>query len=360
MTKAGVDMIKLIDKLAKDKILSKQEYIRLLSQINETQREYLHKRAREVALQHFSNKIYSRGLIEISNYCKADCFYCGIRRGNKNVERYRLTKDEILSCCSVGYDLGFRTFVMQSGEDPYFTDDVLTDIISTMREKYPDCAITLSVGERTRASYEKLYSAGANRFLLRHETYDWEHYLRLHPPEQTAKNRQECLANLKDIGFQTGTGIMVGSPYQTNENIADDFLFIAELKPEMVGIGPFIPHNDTPFRDKEPGDVIKTLIILSIVRLMLPNALLPSTTALGTINSNGREMGILAGANVVMPNLSPLKDRAKYSLYNNKIGTGDEAAEGRAGLRKRISDIGYELVDDRGDFRGIERGFKNV
>lgn len=343
-------MIKLIDKLGKYRILSKQEYIKLLSDINEAEREYLHKKAREVAKIHFASKIYSRGLIEISNYCKADCFYCGIRKGNKNVERYRLTKDEILSCCEIGYDLGFRTFVMQSGEDPYFTDDILIDIISNIREKYPECAITLSIGERSKESYQKLYDAGANRFLLRHETYDSEHYSKLHPPVQTAQNRQACLKSLKDIGFQTGTGIMVGSPYQTNENIAEDFLFIGKLKPEMVGIGPFIPHTDTPFRDKEAGDVIKTLIILSIVRLMLPNALLPSTTALGTINSNGREMGILAGANVVMPNLSPLKDRKKYSLYNNKIGTGDEAAEGRAGLKKRISDIGYELVDDRGDF----------
>jgi biotin synthase len=295
-----------------------------------------------------------RGLIEFTNYCKNDCLYCGLRSGNKNAERYRLTKQQILECCNNGHALGFRTFVLQGGEDPYYTDEILVEIVSEIRTSYTDCAITLSIGERSFESYELLFNAGADRYLLRHETANDEHYKTLHPDKMSPTNRKKCLYDLKKIGYQTGCGFMVGTPNQTLDHIVDDLLFIKELKPQMVGIGPFLPHSDTPYKNEKPGDLRLTLNILAILRLMQPNLLLPATTALGTLDPRGRELGILAGANVVMPNLSPVDVRGKYLLYDNKICTGDEAAECVSCMRMRIKSIGYEMVVSRGDCREEE------
>lgn len=346
-------MNKLIDKLEKNRTLTKEEFVTLIKNISPENSEYLFDKARKTARKFFGSSIYMRGLIEFTNYCKNDCFYCGIRASNRNAQRYRLTNDEILSCCEQGYNLGFRTYVLQGGEDPYFTDDRITDIVSSIHKQYPECAITLSIGEKPRDSYQRFFDAGANRFLLRHETADYDHYAKLHPENLSAQNRQRCLRDLKEIGYQTGTGFMVGSPYQTPENLADDLLFIRDLSPEMVGIGPFIPHCDTPFKDEKQGGTDMCLYLIGILRLMLPNGLLPATTALGTSDPKGREKGILAGANVVMPNLSPVVYRKKYSLYDNKICTGEEAAECNLCLRRRMQSIGYEIVTDRGDFKPI-------
>lgn len=338
-----------IDKLERKQTLPRGDWITLIENFTPKDADYLFERARAVRQQYYGNAVFIRGLIEFTNYCKNDCYYCGIRRSNKNAQRYRLTKDKILNCCRQGYRLGFRTFVLQGGEDGHFTDTVLVDIVSAIRQEFPDCAITLSIGERSRKSYEALYNAGANRYLLRHETYDRAHYASLHPPELSAAHRQKCLWDLKEIGYQTGTGFMVGSPAQTVENLADDMLFLKELNPHMVGIGPFIPHHDTPFANKAAGTLELTLFLLGAIRLMLPNVLLPATTALGTIAPNGRELGILAGANVVMPNLSPTDVRESYLLYDNKICTGDEAAESVEHLRESMKKIGYEVVVSRGD-----------
>lgn len=312
--------------------------------------DLLFQTARKVAREVFGNRIYKRGLIEISSYCKNDCYYCGIRRSNQKAERYRLTKEQILSCCETGYALGFRTFVLQGGEDPYYNDDRMVGIVSEIREKYQDCAITLSLGEHSYESYKRLYDAGANRYLLRHESADPEHYRKLHPAEMSLENRKECLWNLKDIGYQVGTGFMVGAPGQTEETLQEDIAFIRKLQPHMIGIGPYVSHKDTPFAGEKNGTLEQTLELLAIFRIMFPHALIPATTSLGTIHPKGREMGILAGANVVMPNLSPVDVRKKYLLYDNKICTGEEAAECRQCLEKRMESIGYQLVEDRGDY----------
>ena len=342
-------MKNLIDKLEKNQILSKEEFVRLLAISEKDDIDYLTERAKSVRDDIYGKKVFIRGLIEISNYCKNDCYYCGIRRSNKNAQRYRLSKEQILSCCENGYELGFRTFVMQGGEDAFFKDEVVCDIVSSIKERYPDCAVTLSLGERSTESYRKMKEAGADRYLLRHETFDNTHYNKLHPVELDPENRKRCLRDLKALGYQTGTGIMVGSPYQTLENIAEDLLFIKELNPEMIGIGPFIPHKDTPFKDFESGTMEMTLRLISILRLLCPKALIPATTALGTISPQGREKGILAGANVIMPNLSPKEDRKKYMLYNDKLSDGEEAAEGLNKLKESMRKIGYEIVEDRGD-----------
>lgn len=342
-------MKKIIDKLYDKQTLSRDEFIYLINNRNEETDEYLFKLARKRREQYYGKDVYIRGLIEFTNYCKNDCFYCGIRCSNKNADRYRLSKEDILLCAKEGYKLGFRTIVLQGGEDPYFTDEIMIDIISSLRKSYPDCAITLSIGEKSYDSYKKYYDAGANRFLLRHETADREHYGKLHPKNLSLENRKKCLYDLKDIGYQVGTGFMVGSPYQSAENLADDLLFIKDLDPEMVGIGPFIAHKDTPFKDKKNGSFELTLFLLGIIRLMIPTVLLPSTTSLATIDKMGREKGILAGANVVMPNLSPMNVRKKYMLYDGKANTGDEAAESLNHLKESMKKIGYEVVVDRGD-----------
>lgn len=347
----------IIDKIKKYHIAEHSEYVQLLSTVTEDEAEYLQKSAQTVSQKVFGNKIYIRGLIEISGICKNDCLYCGLRCSNKNAVRYRLSKQQILECCKNGYELGFHTFVLQGGEDAFFDDDIMCDIVSTIKHNFSDCAVTLSLGERSEESYKMLYNAGADRYLLRHETANAEHYSKLHPSNMTLKNRINCLKNLKEIGFQTGAGFMVGSPYQTYDTLADDLIFIHSLQPHMCGIGPFIHHKDTPFADEPNGSVRLCLVLLSVIRLMNPQILLPATTALGTADSMGREKGILHGANVVMPNLSPPEHRKDYLLYDNKICTGDEAAESVKSLSNKMKAIGYEIVTDRGDYKSADLSY---
>ncbi len=347
------ELYELADRLERDRILTKEEFTALIENRSDKLAEYVFEKARRIRHRIYGKDVYIRGLIEFTNYCGNDCLYCGIRRSNKNADRYRLTKEDILECCETGHSLGFRTFVLQGGEDGFYTDDMLVDIIKAVKKIYPDCALTLSIGEKSRESYEKYFDAGADRYLLRHETADGCHYSKLHPTSLSLENRKRCLYDLKEIGYQTGSGFMVGSPFQTAECLAEDMIFLHELQPHMVGIGPFIPHHDTPFADEKQGTLELTLFMLGLLRLMLPNVLLPATTALGTIDPNGREMGILAGANVVMPNLSPKGVRKKYLLYDNKICTGDEAAECRQCLERRMNKIGYRIAVSRGDFKSI-------
>ena len=342
-------LFSLIEKLKEKSQLNLEEYQALVEGYTSEVAEYAASEAVKVRQQIYGKKVYIRGLIEISNICKNDCFYCGIRKSNTSCDRYRLSKEEILECCEEGYELGFRTFVMQGGEDGYFRDNILCDIVSQIRQKFPDCAITLSMGERTKESYRKLYEAGANRYLLRHETAEKEHYEKLHPTQMSFENRIRCLEDLKEIGYQVGCGFMIGSPYQKAEFMAKDLKFIEQFRPDMCGIGPFIPHKDTFFKEEKAGSVEMTCYLLSLIRLIHPSILLPATTALGTLDEEGREKGILSGANVVMPNLSPLSVRKKYELYNNKISTGEESAQGLEELKKRMKAISYEVVCERGD-----------
>jgi len=321
--------------------------------LDDTSDDKLRVIADAIRRKYYDNRVFVRGLIEISNICKNDCYYCGIRKSNKNISRYRLDEKDIYSCCETGYNLGFRTFVLQGGEDLYFNDIMLCRIVSNIKDRYPVCAVTLSMGERSYESYKALKSAGADRYLLRHETADNQHYRKLHPEDMSLENRKRCLYNLKSLGYQTGAGFMIGSPYQTADNIVSDLLFMRDLEPEMIGIGVFIPHHDTPFRNFPPGSIELNLRLISIIRIMFPQALLPATTALGTIAPDGRERGILAGANVVMPNLSPVKFRRSYELYDNKICTGEESAQCIECLKKRVESIGFTLDMSRGDY--IER-----
>ncbi len=344
-------MRELLDKLNKNKNLNLSEYQRLIDGFNPDTAEYAKVLAKEANV--YGNTVFIRGLIEISNICKNDCLYCGIRASNKKCERFRLTKDDIMSCCKKGYSLGFRTFVMQGGEDGYFSDDVVCDIVRDIKATYPDCAVTLSLGERTYDSYKKLRDAGADRYLLRHETADKEHYEKLHPKSMSFDNRMKCLYELKTLGFQVGCGFMVGSPHQTSKTLAKDLKFIEEFKPQMCGIGPYLPHRDTPFKNERAGDTELTLYLLSIIRIMHPNILLPATTALGTASADGRERGILAGANVIMPNLSPDTTRDKYELYNNKLSTGAEGANGIDLLKQKMNKIGYTIEITRGDYKNV-------
>ncbi len=346
-------MTGLIEKLYQTGNLSDEELIEVIAMNDDEASALLRKYADEVRQRVYGKKVFLRGLIEISSFCKNNCLYCGIRCGNKNAQRYRLDREDIMSCCENGYELGFRTFVLQGGEDPFFTDDFLVPVISGIREKYPDCAITLSLGERSRESYKKLKNAGADRYLLRHETASPELYSRLHPSGMSLSNRLECLYNLRDLGYQVGAGFMVGAPFQTLCNIVEDLRFLQELKPHMIGIGPFIPHHDTPFSMADGGSLQLTLRLLGIIRLMFPEVLLPATTALGTIAPDGRERGLQTGCNVVMPNLSPVMVRKKYDLYDNKISSGEEAAECRDSLEKKIISAGYFVSDERGDHISI-------
>ena len=343
------EILSLIDRLAKDRSLDIGEYKALIENRTPEAAEYLASLAVKKRKAVYGNKVFIRGLIEVSNICKNDCLYCGIRRSNSACDRYRISEEEILSCCREGYALGFRTFVLQGGEDGYFTDTVICGIVERIKQSFPDCAVTLSMGERSRESYEKLKKAGADRYLLRHETADAEHYAKLHPASMSFSERMRCLDDIKALGYQVGCGFMVGSPYQTAETVAKDLKFIESFKPDMCGIGPFIPQSDTPFGKMSAGTLELTCYLLSVIRLIKPNILLPSTTALGTIHKSGREMGILAGANVVMPNLSPASVRKKYALYDNKATDGSESAQCKAELAARMSSIGYEVVTDRGD-----------
>ena len=340
----------LTEKLIRDHTLAREEYARLLEASGDPEvRSRLSREAVRLRKQYYGDKVFTRGLIEFTNYCKNNCYYCGIRCQNPHAKRYRLSREEILDCCENGYGLGFRTFVLQGGEDPFFTDERMTEIIREIKTRYPDCALTLSIGERSFESYRRFREAGADRYLLRHETADEAHYRKLHPENLTLANRKRCLRDLKALGYQVGAGFMVGSPGQTSAELAEDLCFLEELQPEMVGIGPFIPHHETPFAEAEAGSVDLTLFLLSVIRILLPKVLLPATTALGTLDPQGREKGLLAGANVVMPNLSPVKNRKQYDLYDNKICTGEEAAECRECLAHRVESVGYRLVTERGD-----------
>ena len=343
----------LIEEIRTRQNITKDQLVHLLTTEDEALLTRLKITARAVADSVYGNQIFIRGLIEFTNYCKNDCYYCGIRRSNTRSDRYRLTEDQILSCCQNGYELGFRTFVLQGGEDGYYTDERIIHLIRMIKEQYPDCAITLSIGEKSKESYQAYFDAGADRYLLRHETYNHDHYRQLHLSNLSPVHRQQCLRNLKDIGYQVGCGFMVGSPYQTPEHLAEDMLFMKELNPHMIGIGPFIPHHDTPFAGEAAGTLELTLYMLGLIRLMIPKVLLPATTALGTIHPKGRELGILAGANVVMPNLSPTEVRKDYLLYDNKICTGDESAQCRHCLEMRMKSVGYQVVTDRGDSLNI-------
>lgn len=343
-------MKKLIDKLEKEHFLSKNEYVCLIENF-ENVREYAAKKARMICERVYGRDIYIRGLIEISSFCRNDCIYCGIRRSNKNAQRYRLSKEEILECCDIGYNLGFRTFVLQGGEDKFYTDEIIADIVRSIKKKYADCAVTLSLGEFPTESYALFKKAGADRYLLRHETAEKAHYEKLHPKEMSFENRMRCLRDLKNLGYQVGCGMMIGSPYQTAESLAEDMMFIQSFKPHMIGMGPFIPQHDTPFGNEKGGSVEMTLFMISLVRLALPNALIPATTALGTLDPLGREKGAEAGANVTMPNLSPVSVRKKYALYDNKICTGEEAAECLGCLMNRFGKVDRQIVFSRGDYK---------
>ncbi len=337
----------LIEQLFNTRDLSDGELIQLLDESNPID-DALFQAADRKRRAFYGDEVYLRGLIEFTNYCKNNCYYCGIRCGNRQAERYRLSKEEILSCCKEGYALGYRTFVLQGGEDPFYTDDLICEIVSQIHHKFPDCAITLSIGEKSKSSYQSYFDAGAVRYLLRHETADGLHYRKLHPDNLNSDHRKQCLYHLKEIGYQVGSGFMVGSPYQTKENLISDLRFLQQLKPDMIGIGPYLRHEQTPFASFENGSLTLTLRLISILRLMFPYALIPATTALGTIHTNGREMGLKASANVVMPNLSPVSVRRKYSLYENKICTGEESAQCRGCLERRVKSAGYQIVTSVG------------
>ncbi len=334
-----------IKKLIDGEILTLTEWEQIISGYDEIDKDWLYEKAREKRSNYYSNDVYLRGLIEISNYCKKNCFYCGIRGGNKDVVRYRLTKEQILNCAKKSYEKGIRTIVMQSGEDITFTDEILCDIVRSIKEQYPDVAITLSIGERSKDSYKKLFEAGANRYLLRHETASSEHYSKLHPTEKL-EDRLICLQNLKEIGFQVGCGFMVGSPHQTVSSLAKDMMLLQKFRPHMVGIGPFLPHHSTPFKDEKPGSAEMTLFMVALARITLPKALIPATTALGTVASDGWERGMLAGANVIMPSLTPDEIKGNYLLYDNKNGTGVDEIED---IKIRMSKIDHLVVMSRGD-----------
>ena len=340
----------LIDKLCHEHSLTAEDYRSLLLCEDAVTNSYLQEKAQQTTIARFGRNVFIRGLIEISNRCRNNCLYCGIRKSNTMVSRYSLSRETILSCCKEGHALGFRTFVLQGGEDLTQTDDWVEETVACIRKEFPDCAITLSLGEKTKEAYQRFFEAGANRYLLRHETFNEAHYQSLHPSEMNQAHRLQCLQWLKEIGYQTGTGIMVGSPRQTVDHLVEDLIFIERLQPEMIGIGPFIPHADTPFAHEPAGSIDMTLKLLSIFRLMNPSALIPSTTALASLTADGRKRGILAGANVVMPNLSPLSVREKYSLYNNKAAFGSEAAEGLKELEKQLGKIGYAISYLRGDY----------
>lgn len=343
----------MIENLDKNEKLEKEEFRCILTESDEKEIEWIKRKARNITDEIYGKNIFLRGLIECSNYCKNDCYYCGIRNSNKNVSRYRLDEKQILECCQQGYELGFRTFVIQGGEDVCYTDSVLVKIIEKIKVNFPECAITLSLGERDRESYQRLKEAGADRYLLRHETANPKHYAKLHPGKMSWEYRKQCLYWLKELGYQVGCGFMVGTPYQTMDDLVEEMFFLKEINPHMIGIGPFLSHKDTPFRNEKNGSLTMTLLLLSLIRIMHKRILLPATTALATLDTRGRELGILAGANVLMPNLSPVSQRKKYALYDGKVCMGDEAAECRVCLEKRLESIGYHSVTDRGDSKVI-------
>jgi len=348
----------IVDGLEKNHVGKAEDYLYLLNNINEENRQYLSNAALRVKEEFYGKEIYIRGIVEFSNFCKQNCLYCGIRKDNAHVDRYRLSHKEIVEACRKGYALGYRTFVLQSGEDPYFTDDRVVAIIKDIRDNFKDAAITLSLGEKTKRSYKKFYDAGADRYLLRHETANEKLYDKLHE-NMTFQNRKECLYDLKEIGYQVGAGLMVGSPGQKKTDLIDDLRFLKELKPQMVGMGPYLTHKETPLKDSENGSLTETLVMLSLVRLILPEVLLPATTAVGTIDDYGREQAILAGCNVVMPNISPMEVRKKYELYENKICVDDQPEECRFCIEGRVKCTGSTLNMCRGDHISFHKNSRN-
>ena len=347
---ATCDNIELLKKLYDGKAICRDEWRTLLTALTADEKEALRSMAVAATDKKFGKGVYIRGLIEISSYCRNNCYYCGLRCSNREAQRYRLTKEDILECCEQGSLLGFNTFVLQGGEDVMQNDEWLADVVRAIRAAHPDKAITLSVGERGAEAYRAFRKAGADRYLLRHETRDDEHYSLLHPPTMSASKRRECLAVLKQEGFQTGSGMMIGSPGQTVEHLIDDLQFLEELRPEMIGIGPFIPAAGTPFAGEPAGSIETTLLLISLLRVRFPDALIPATTALATLHPDGRKRAILAGANVVMPNLSPGSVRSKYSIYDNKATCGCESAEEINKLEKELHTIGYHINYARGDY----------
>lgn len=343
--------VEIIDKLNREKKLESAQWHKLISSFSKEDKEYARNIAQKITEEKFGNKVFFRGIIEFSNICNNDCLYCGIRHSNDKASRYCLTKKEIMLSCKEGYKLGYRTFVLQGGENEFVKSENFINLIRDIKSKYPDCAITLSVGECERKFYEEMYLAGADRYLLRHESADEEHYKKLHPKDMSLKNRIRCLRDLKEIGFQTGCGIMVGSPYQTPETLVKDMEFICEFNPAMVGIGPFIPHKDTPFANFETGSQDLTLFLLSLIRIMNEDILLPATTALGTVDQEGLIKGIQSGCNVIMPNVSPQNVRKKYMLYNEKLGTNFSAKESLEFLKTQMKSINREIVVGRGDHK---------
>ena len=343
-----------VDSLELDRILPPEQFRGLLAESHDSPSvKHLFSRSRAVTDSIMGRRVRIRGLIEITNRCRNNCYYCGLRRDNRNLTRYALTPEEILDCCRRGHEAGFRTFVLQGGEDPMLTADAVTSLVAEIHSRYPDSAITLSLGEWPDDAYRRFREAGASRYLLRHETRSPQHYSQLHPREMSLTNRLRCLSTLKALGYQTGTGIMVGSPGQTLDNIAEDLAYMAGLQPEMIGIGPFLPHSATPFALCKPGSLDLTLRLTAILRLMFPQANIPATTALATLSPEGRRLGILAGANVVMPNLSPEGVRDQYSLYNNKAHSGAEASEGLALLASELESIGFTITTERGDYQNV-------
>lgn len=339
----------IIETLRAQRDLSDTELLALITRKSDD--KDLFAAADAVRREHYGTDVFLRGLIEFTNVCQNDCYYCGIRKSNAHADRYRLTQEQILQSCANGYQMGFRTFVLQGGEDPRNTDTWVCSVVDRIKTAYPDCAVTLSIGEQSRASYQAYFDAGADRYLLRHETASDAHYRKLHPAEMSLSNRKRCLFDLKEIGYQVGAGFMVGSPWQTPKELVADLRFLQELQPDMIGIGPFIPHHETPFADKPAGTLALTLRMLSILRLLFPYVLLPATTALGTISPIGRELGLKAGANVMMPNLTPTDARKNYDLYDNKICMDEEAAKCRLCQEGRVRSVGYQIVSDRGDVR---------
>ena len=342
-------MEQLIETLRTQRDLSDKELIALITR--ESDDKDLFAAADAVRREHYGTDVFLRGLIEFTNVCQNDCYYCGIRKSNAQAQRYRLTQEQILHSCENGYRMGFRTFVLQGGEDPRNTDAWVCSMVDKIKTAHPDCAVTLSIGEQSRASYQAYFDAGADRYLLRHETASEAHYRKLHPEEMSLANRKRCLFDLKEIGYQVGAGFMVGSPWQTPKELVTDLRFLQQLQPDMIGIGPFIQHHETPFADKQSGTMELTLRMLSILRLLFPYVLLPATTALGTISPIGRELGLKAGANVMMPNLTPTDVRKNYDLYDNKICMDEEAAKCRLCQEGRVRSVGYQIVSDRGDVR---------
>ncbi len=345
----------LIDELSERGSLLREQYLFILKNITKDEIGYLFDKGYQKKQNTYGNKVYLRGLIEISNYCKMGCKYCGINYKQDEIERYRLTIEEILACCEEGYNLGYRTFVIQSGEDAYYTDDRLKSLLQSIKTKFDDVRITLSLGERSRDSFQKLYDYGADRYLLRHETASRKLYEHLHPSFMSFDNRRMCLDDLKDIGYQVGGGFMVGSPTQTNEDLVEDLIYLKELDPHMVGIGPYLCHSDTELAGNASGTLDETLVMVSMVRLILPKALLPATTALGSLHPIGREKALKVGANVMMPNISPTNNRSKYEIYQNKICTADTSDKCRNCIEARIVGVGHEIDLGVGDYLDFER-----